>query len=164
MEEVYSRTFFLVAVGLLVLSFFSYQAGFGTGQVTAAGSEYYDCNDVDIVQSRAKHQEYDVVYDLDKDHDVDEDDVDLVKLEALKHPCPDNECLEVGRTRCDILGNLVTCELNEYGKKVEVVTKCPGGWCVTKQRQYESKPRSKSMYPAVVRTGECEEPFRGTPY
>ncbi len=164
MEERFGRTFLLVTLGLLGLSFFSYQTNFGTGQVTAAGDSYYDCNDVTYAQSRASHGEYDYTYDLDRDHDVDTDDVDLVKLEAVQHPCPENDCLEVGRTRCNIMGELVMCELNEYGKKVEIATPCEEGRCVTKTRQRMERFDNVHTGPIQLRYGVCEVPFRGTPY
>ena len=164
MEEVQNRTFLLVTLGLLALSFFSYSTHLGTGQVTAAGDDYYDCNDVGYAESRVAHGDpYDRVYDLDEDGIVNARDVELVVLEAAKHPCPDNDCLEVGRTRCDILGNLVTCAENDYGKKVEITRECPEGTCVTVQRHHRRLGNLQTG-PVQYRAGECRITFRGTPY
>ncbi len=159
MKEVHDKLVITVTIGLLLLSFFSYYTNLGTGAFTIlGGGKTLGCVDVEKA-ANFKEDDYKSSYDLNYDGRVDYLDVEMIKEAVRDLPCSDNECAEVGRTRCDVLGKIVTCEMNDYGMKVERAEKCPSGQeCVTKQLNLRQNRADDFMHggPVIDRFAVCE--------
>ena len=60
-------------------------------------------------------------------------------------------------TRCDVLGRVVTCTLNDYGRKVEVALPCPSGQhCITKQLDRRDRFDNLHFGEVRERSGACQ--------
>ena len=159
MKEVHDNLIITVTIGLLLLSFFSYYTHLSTGAFTIlGGGKELSCADVEKA-ANFREDDYKSSYDLNYDGRIDFTDVELIKEAVRDLPCPDNECAELGRTRCDVLGRIVTCEMNDYGMKVEIVDECPSGQkCVTKQINLRRNRADDFMHGGSVinRFARCE--------
>ena len=174
MEEVQEKTILMVTLGVLALAFFSYSVNPGTGAAVYTSKENFDCSDLrygrefmeeEITSLGSQHvTSYKPHYDLDKDGKITQKDLNLIRELMDTHNCRDieNECAEIGRTRCDNLGKIGTCVKDNTGRMIWNFVQCPKGMeCKYKTASgYRNIPQSSAKPSAAlkyaVNFAQCE--------
>jgi hypothetical protein len=165
MQEVHTRTVLIVTLGLLVLSFFSYSTGFGTGHVTASGQDVYNCHDYRVAMNYFLHDEYRAIYDVvdaqgnpGKDRVIGPTDLAWINEQATRRDCPEaDECTPEGRKYCTAQG-INECVKDEFGVLRSIEQTCPSGYrCRSIQQSGYRGPGAANPFERGIlqRDAEC---------
>lgn len=134
--------------------------------MTAAGNRAFTCLDVDDARAHLLAGRNNLVYDLNGDKRLDEEDLALLAVEAQRRPCPlssgSSQCAWEGQTYCDPLGRRVVCGKDDYGRLIADPQPCPKGMaCVHKQRTALEYWRGAKNDRLPFSYAECQYRFRG---
>lgn len=113
---VHERLVFLLTVALLVVGFFSMFSSF-TGYTVSSYRGPYRCGDYEAALSSFARNYYDADYDLNKNRQIDKEDLRLLFDASQKTECPvQHTCVHVGSTLV-IEDRVLHCTLGQQGKR-----------------------------------------------